>query len=266
MVSFSTGAQYQLELARLAPERMLGAVFNDPMFPYTPSHLWLMRSKLVWWAFARPAISPQLYRWWGRFSAVHWRREYPVFAKWFVSRALPEPHSTKAIEDGVGWALETDAKTLAATVLDEQSAHRSNAPRELRGLAQNLDCPVLVVSGEHDMITPPRDARALARLSGGKLETVKGAGHFLHARKPVQFNLALRDFAEDAFGRSRTPSDPTVYRPGGRPRALFVSSPIGLGHSQRDVAIARELRKLAPGPADRLARPRPGHPGARGRG
>ena len=30
------------------------------------------------------------------------------------------------------------------------------------------------------------------------------------------------------------------------PRALFVSSPIGLGHAQRDLAIARELRALRP--------------------
>ena len=31
-----------------------------------------------------------------------------------------------------------------------------------------------------------------------------------------------------------------------RKRALYVSSPIGLGHAQRDVAIAKELRKLHP--------------------
>src|SRR4029453_8514213 len=31
-----------------------------------------------------------------------------------------------------------------------------------------------------------------------------------------------------------------------RKRALFISSPIGLGHAWRDVAIARELRKLHP--------------------
>ena len=30
-------------------------------------------------------------------------------------------------------------------------------------------------------------------------------------------------------------------------RALMISSPIGLGHAQRDVAIARELRELVPG-------------------
>ena len=31
-----------------------------------------------------------------------------------------------------------------------------------------------------------------------------------------------------------------------QPRALFISSPIGLGHVQRDLAIARELRRLRP--------------------
>ena len=36
----------------------------------------------------------------------------------------------------------------------------------------------------------------------------------------------------------------TWTRPLNRPkRALFLSSPIGLGHSARDVAIARELRR-----------------------
>ncbi len=30
-------------------------------------------------------------------------------------------------------------------------------------------------------------------------------------------------------------------------RALFISSPIGLGHAQRDIAIARQLRALVPG-------------------
>ena len=41
--------------------------------------------------------------------------------------------------------------------------------------------------------------------------------------------------------------DPTVHRSdNGRKRALYISSPIGLGHAQRDVAIADELRELHP--------------------
>ena len=246
MASLSTGAQYQLALARIAPERVAGAAFIGPVFPYTPSYLWFAGIRGFSRVFQRPLRIPQLYRWWARYNVVHWREEYPAFVEWFVSRAFPEPHSTKAIDDGVGWGFETDPETLIATILDRQSGLRPLGRSTLRALAQNLDCPVLVVSGMRDKITPPRDARALTQLTGGRLEVVAGAGHFLHARKPVQFNLALRELSENAFGRSPTPRDPTVYRPDGRPRALFVSSPIGLGHSQRDVAIARELRRLHP--------------------
>jgi pimeloyl-ACP methyl ester carboxylesterase/predicted glycosyltransferase len=246
MASLSTGTQYQLALARIAPERVAGAAFIGPVFPYTPSHQWLARMPGFSRIFQRPPRIPRLYRWWARYNVVHWREEYPAFVEWFVSRAFQEPHSTKAIEDGVAWALDTDPETLIATYLDRESAGRPLGRPALRALAQDLRCPVLVVSGTHDKIVAPRDARALTQLTGGRLEVVAGAGHFLHARKPVQFNLALRDFSEDAFGAPRTPRDPTVYRPDGRARALFVSSPIGLGHAQRDVAIARELRRLHP--------------------
>jgi pimeloyl-ACP methyl ester carboxylesterase/predicted glycosyltransferase len=243
MASLSTGAQYQLALAELAPERVAGAAFIGPMFPYTPGIQYVftngMLARLTQQAFQRPA---PVYRWWGHMNAVHWQADYRVFAEWFISRCLPEPHSTKAIEDGIGWALETDPETLIATVSHKRFFQRGY----LAELARRLTCPVLVISGSHDRITPPRDARALARLSGGRLEIVERAGHFPHARRPVQTNLALREFAEQAFGREPTRRDPTVHRRDGRPRALYISSPIGLGHAQRDVAIARELRRLQP--------------------
>ena len=239
MVALSRGAQFLLELARLAPDRVAGAAFVGPLFPYTPSQWSLLLHPRLASMFERPA---PFYRWWGRINAVHWRRDYAGFCEWFISRCLPEPHSTKAIEDGVGWALDTDPETLVATAKGEWLLAR----RTLWELASDLDCPVLVIQGDRDRVTPPRDGRALARISGGDLEMVAGAGHFPHARKPVQVNLALRDFCEDSFGRRRTPRDPTVHRSDGRPRALYISSPIGLGHAQRDVAIARELRRLHP--------------------
>jgi pimeloyl-ACP methyl ester carboxylesterase/predicted glycosyltransferase len=241
MASLSTGAQYQLELARLAPERVVGAVFVGPLFPYTLSQNTVLTDPLV------QRVTRKLHlptpAGWAHMNPVYWRRDHRRFADWFMARCLPEPHSAKPIEDGVGWMLDTDPVTLTATVAHGEFMR---GRRTLHAAARKLDCPVLVVHGERDKISATRDGRALARLSGGELNVVAGAGHILHARKPVGFNLALRDFAEDAFGRKRTPRDPTVFRPDGRPRALFVSSPIGLGHAQRDVAIARELRNLHP--------------------
>ncbi|MET0306652.1 MAG: alpha/beta fold hydrolase [Solirubrobacterales bacterium] len=239
MASWSRGAQYQLEMARLAPERVAGAAFIGPMFPYTPSQYSFLLHR---WTPAIFRMPMPAYRWWGRMNANHWRQAYPEFADWFLSRCLPEPHSTKGIEDGVGWALDTDPETLIATI--ETPIHSDR--RTLRELARGVQCPVLVIHGDRDKITPLRDGRALARLAGAELEVVKGAGHFPHGRKPVRVNLALRDFSEKAFRHKRKRRDDNVYRPDGRPRALYISSPIGLGHAQRDIAIAREMRRLNP--------------------
>jgi pimeloyl-ACP methyl ester carboxylesterase/predicted glycosyltransferase len=241
MASLSTGAQYQFELARLAPERVLGAVFIGPLFPYTPSKNSLFTDPLVQALSSSVRLPAPL--WWAHMNPVYWRQDLPRFANWFIPRIFPEPHSTKGIEDGVKWMLDSDPQTLTATVGHGEFLR---GRRTLRRLARSLPFPVLVVHGDRDKISATRDGRALARLSGGELDVVRGVGHMPHARKPVRFNLGLRDFAENAFGHRRTPRDPTIYRPDGRPRALFVSSPIGLGHTQRDVAIARELRRLHP--------------------
>src|SRR5262249_28328062 len=59
-------------------------------------------------------------------------------------------------------------------------------------------------------------------------------------RHPVRYNLAVRDFLGAA------PRQPWRRALARGKRALFISSPIGLGHALRDVAIARELRALHP--------------------
>jgi predicted glycosyltransferase len=80
-----------------------------------------------------------------------------------------------------------------------------------------------------------------------------GAGHIPLARDPVAVNRLLHDFArrvdttrsratEEAPGAGRTWAR-WSHRP---KRALFLSSPIGLGHGRRDIAIATELRRRHP--------------------
>jgi pimeloyl-ACP methyl ester carboxylesterase/predicted glycosyltransferase len=229
IVSLSVGAQRALILAAQHPDRVTGAVFICPAVP-----------------LASPLEDRTRYPWdevlptdegWAKDNLYYWLRDYRGFLEFFFSQMFTEPHSTKPIEDCVGWGLETTAETLVATEigngLDEEAA---------RELCPRLRCPVLVIQGTADAITGPGRGIALAEATGGELILLEGSGHGPHVRDPVKINLLLRDFAcppplprRWVRGRAR-----------GK-RALYISSPIGLGHAQRDVAIADELRKLHPG-------------------
>jgi len=241
-VANSSGAQRGLLLAAEHPERVAGMVLIGPWAPV--SRLRSLRWRVMAHPWLRPFAQkrPLIARGWGKFNLAYWRSAdgFDDFAEWWARKMLNEPHSTKQIEDAIAWAHETDGATLAASALGERAAPPTR--KDQIALAKKVRCPVLVIHGTDDQITPYADGKALAEITGGRLETVEGAGHLPHARKPVQVNLALREFVD---GTPR--SDPTVYRSDGRKRALFISSPIGLGHAQRDVAIARELRERVDG-------------------
>ena len=106
-------------------------------------------------------------------------------------------------------------------------------------------CPLLVTQGDQDELIPPDRGAAFAEATGAELVELVDVGHCPHVRHPVRFNELLHDFAARAYGRPAhaAPWRRAMRRPR---RALYVSSPIGLGHAWRDVAIARELRALHP--------------------
>jgi pimeloyl-ACP methyl ester carboxylesterase len=234
VVSLSLGALWALILAASRPERVAGAAFIGPAVPFGPGFP------------AREHPFDDLLdtdEEWAKFNRHYWMRDYRGFLEFFFSKCFTEPHSTKQIEDCVGWGLETTPETLIATVeARAESPERTRA--SLVRLCERVTCPALVISGEDDAITPHAWAVELAERLQGTLVSLAGAGHLPHARDPVQVNLLLRQFAE-----SLQPAPSTQrWRRGRvrRKRALYISSPIGLGHAQRDVAIADELRKLHP--------------------
>jgi pimeloyl-ACP methyl ester carboxylesterase/predicted glycosyltransferase len=231
IVAHCAPAPAALTLAVEHPERVRGTVFLSPALPITPP-----LPERTGHSFEAELDE---YEGWAKANRHYWARDFRGFLEFFFDRCYPEPHSTKQLEDSIAWGLETTPETLALTM-----AGAGPGEAEVRDLMARLACPVLVMQGSEDRLIPPDRARAFADATGAELVELDGAGHCPHARHPVRFNELLEDFAARAYGR---PERPAPRRgTGGRRRALFVSSPIGLGHAWRDVAIARELRALHP--------------------
>jgi pimeloyl-ACP methyl ester carboxylesterase len=62
-------------------------------------------------------------------------------------------------------------------------------------LLPTISVPTLVIVGEHDVLTPPTDAQALAAgIPHAQLVTIDQAGHMSNLENPQAFNDALLAF------------------------------------------------------------------------
>ncbi len=228
VAGLSMGGRHALQLAAWYPERTAGVVAFGTALPW-PIPPDFFESK-------------DSYEGWGKANMHYWLADYRGWVEFFMSQVFTEPHSTKQREDGVAWGLETTAETLLQTgvgVVEPDAAAAAAICRQVR-------CPVLIVHGDQDAVVPHETGAALARWTGGDMVTIHGGGHAPTMRDPVRSNLLIRDFA-DRFRPAQT-SRTSWTRASRRPkRVLYASSPIGLGHARRDLAIADELRLLRPG-------------------
>jgi pimeloyl-ACP methyl ester carboxylesterase/predicted glycosyltransferase len=232
LVAHCAAAGTALLLATQHADNVAGVVFMSPALPLTPA---LPERTGHDFEAELPA-----YEGWAKANRHYWAQDFRGYLEFFFGECFPEPHSTKQLEDSVGWGLNGDPETLALTL---------NAPDlsldEIHRLLGELRCPLLVTQGDEDHLIPPDRGAAFAAATGAELVEWEGVGHCPNARHPVAFNLMLREFCERAWQRParRPPFRRALARP---KRALYVSSPIGLGHAWRDVAIVQELRKLHP--------------------
>jgi pimeloyl-ACP methyl ester carboxylesterase/predicted glycosyltransferase len=228
IIGLSVGGRHALQLAAWHPERAAGVVAFGAALP------WPLPPD-----FGEPKDS---YEGWGKANRHYWLADYRGWVEFFMSQVFTEPHSTKQREDGLAWGLETTAETLLQTGpgVAEPDADAAEA------ICRQVRCPVLIVHGDQDGIVPYETGAALARWTGAQMVTIRGGGHAPTLRDPVQANLLIRAFAE-SLGPPAPASRTWTRARDRRQRVLYVSSPIGLGHARRDLAIADELRLLRPG-------------------
>jgi pimeloyl-ACP methyl ester carboxylesterase len=189
VASLSMGALWALWLMANRPERLLGSVFIGASVPLGRGH---GRDEQP---FEEPYTSTEG---WAKYNRYYWLAHYQDFLEFFFSQCFTERHSTKPIEDAVGWGLETSPEVLIA---------ESNAPwpdeATVRGWCAASRCPVLVVHGTKDQVSHVRRGKALAAATGGGLVVMEGAGHIPMARDPVKVNLLIREFVESLGGPAR---------------------------------------------------------------
>jgi len=189
LVSLSLGAQRALLLAANRPERVTAAAFISPSVSLGEP----LPSRIVH-SFEDVLGTDEG---WAKYNRHYWVRDYRDFLEFFFSQFFIEPHSTKQIEDCVGWGLETTPETLVDTRLAIVMGEE-----ETRALCKRLRCPVLVIQGTEDAITGPSRGIEFAATTGGSLVLLEGSGHGPHVRDPVRVNLLIREFVESLERRT----------------------------------------------------------------
>jgi pimeloyl-ACP methyl ester carboxylesterase/predicted glycosyltransferase len=235
LVGLSFGGMLASVLAAHHPDRVKAAILVGTVTSIGPANYAHLTNKHF-------EAKQQQFEGWNKFNRAHWLADYPDFAEHFVRNIHSEPHSTKQIEDGIGWAADTAGPVLVKTV-DARTIRPHFDTSE--AMYRKIGCPLLIIHGDDDRIQLHARAKAVAEITGAEFVTITGGGHNPLGRIPAKTNALIVDFLDRRLGiasPARQASRPTRKAK----RALYLSSPIGLGHGRRDIAITRELRKLHP--------------------
>jgi pimeloyl-ACP methyl ester carboxylesterase/predicted glycosyltransferase len=241
LVGLSCGVTWSILAAADAPERVEGVVAIAPScgLDVAQPH----RERYQWDGEYDESVG------WAKYNRRYWLDGgYDDFVDWFFRQMFPEPHSTKQIEDCVGWAHEIEPTTLVHATAGRLGCDGAVCP-SVEAACALVRCPVLVVHGDDDRIRTDLVGRRLAELTGGSFVSLAGSGHGPHARDPVRINGLVRDFVDRLHPPAPRVAAPATTWTRARNRAkrvLYLSSPIGLGHARRDVAIAGALRRHHP--------------------
>jgi pimeloyl-ACP methyl ester carboxylesterase len=180
LVGFSRSGSTALLQAAAHPDRTLGAfvigaglAVVDPPPPQ----------------FERFEDVCDAYEGWAKYNRHYWLRDYRGFVEFFMSEMFVEPHSTKQIEDAVGWGLENDAETLILT-----RGTRARTLEERLAICRRVRCPVVVVHGSEDRQMSYTYGIALAEALGAEMVLLEGCAHAPHLRDPVRVNRLLYEF------------------------------------------------------------------------
>jgi len=185
LVGGSAGANTAALLAARLPDKVERLVLIDPPIQVRPDappeddnddEFWIERAS---------------YEGWERWSAPHWRQDWPGFARWFLELAFNEPGSEALIDAILSIALEADPEVLIQQEREQQGGLNPFAS----GILSTISSPTLVLHGELDLSAPLALGKAVAAAIPGAVLAVVVAGcHRPDIRSPELINPLLVDF------------------------------------------------------------------------
>jgi pimeloyl-ACP methyl ester carboxylesterase len=95
-------------------------------------------------------------------------------------------------------ALSATSASVEGTVgaMEAMLGRRDSTPT-----LATIHVPTLIIVGEEDVITPPKEARAMhAGIKRSRMETLAHTGHLTSLEQPAAFNAVLREFLNIAAG------------------------------------------------------------------
>ena len=180
LVGFSRSGGTAIMQAAAHPDRTLGAFVIGPAISVVDPPPW---------QFEHFEDVRDTYAGWTKYNRHYWLRDYRGFVEFFMSEMFIEPHSTKQIEDAVGWGLENDAETLILT-----RGNRARGIEERLAICRQVRCPVVVIHGIEDRQMSYTYGVALAEALSADLVLLEGCAHAPHLRDPVHVNRLLYEF------------------------------------------------------------------------
>ena len=185
----SMGGLYALEAAAWHPERVLAVIAIGAVAPFVGP--------------VTPGES-RVYDLFGAGGIAAYQRQvglngYREFVEDFIRASIPEPHRSKAVEDAVGYGLQTTQGVLELTLAAPGVARKE----EFEDICRQVRCPVLVVHGDGDMLIPYDHGTRPAALLGVGLVTVEDGGHTPSFGDPVRCNLLIKEFTDSVAPMAR---------------------------------------------------------------
>lgn len=233
-IGVSRGGHMAAVFAANFPETTQAAVLMAATCPFGPNNPAMVPENIM--------ASREQYKGWEKYNVNYIQEDFEGFKQFFLREALSDQYTEKMLDDAFAWCNTTSAEVIAKVV-----GSPPNQETEGKAVYQKIQCPLLIIHGEEDKVVPFAKGRYLAEMLGAEFYPMPNCGHVPNGRYPVEVNRKIESFLSKigvCKQEEITGAPAFLKNVGSGKRALYLSSPIGLGHVRRDLAIATALKQL----------------------